>query len=225
MSGFAQVEALTKPELICRGSVSYVGEAKITEPPPDSGKIEWVRQSFRIEAQGAGESVFYSFLYRPEWFQPGFTQDAIGGTEKQIKAQKFLYRRNIACKDAAPFLLAAVGFDTDQYVALAEALQAIPEPESAGTDGDGNPVSGIFSQEYYNAVTDVFKQFTVGNEFGYVLRQASEDTGAVDEQGKKIRLLTEKYEVSEFFPLTDRIIESKRKRAEKSDGGVRFCIE
>jgi len=106
--GFAAVSAPPKPYLICSGKVTNISEAKLTagatETEPE--KIQWVRQSFRVEGIGASESAFYSFMYRPEWFAPGFAQDQIGGTPKQVKAQQFIYRRNIFNKDAAAFLLA-----------------------------------------------------------------------------------------------------------------------
>lgn len=224
MSGFAQVSAPPKPYLICRGRISNIGEAKATEPK-DAEKLSWVMQSARIEGYGASENVFYIILWRPEWFQEGFEQSQIGGTPKQVKAQQFLYRRNIFNKDAAAFLLAAVGFDQDQYVALAEALRAIEEPASPGNDDDGNPIPGIFSQDYYNAVTDVLNQFCVGNDFGYILKQGSEVLGE-DENGKRIYGKTDKYEVDEFFELTEKNLTNKLKRAEKAEPGtVKYLID
>lgn len=225
MSGFAQVSAPPKPSLICKGRIVSIGEAKATEPK-DAEKLSWVMQSARIEGYGAGDNIFYNLLYRPEWFQPGFSQDQIGGSPAQVKAQQFLYRRNINNKDAASFLLAACGFDQDKFVTLAETLHAIPEPPSPGNDDEGNPIPGIFSQDYYNAVTDVLNDICVGNDFGYVLKQASEVIGIDPATGKKLYQKTDKYEVEEFFELTEKNLAAKLKRAEKAEPGtVKFLIE
>lgn len=225
MSGFASVSAPPKPYLVCKGRVTSIGEAKATEPK-DAEKLSWVMQSARIEGDGASENIFYNLLYRPEWFQEGFSQDQIGGSPKQVKAQQFLYRRNIFNKDAVSFFQAACGFDEDRFVGLAEALRAIPEPASPGADDNGDPIPGIFSQDYYNAVTDVLNEYLVGNEFGYTLKQASEVVGIDPESGKKQYQKTDKYEVDEFFELSEKNIASKRKRAEKAEPGtVKFLID
>lgn len=216
--GFAPVAAPPKPYLICSGKVTNISEAKLTAGATveEPEKIQWVRQSFRVEGIGASESAFYSFMYRPEWFAPGFAQDQIGGTPKQVKAQQFIYRRNILNKDAAAFLLATVGFNQDQYVELAEALRTI----DTGLDEEGNP-----TQDYYNAVTDVLNQFCLGNEFGYTLKQASEKQG-VDENGKAVYAKKDAYDFDEFFELTEKNVASKQKRAEKAEPGtVKFLIE
>lgn len=230
MSGFAQVSAPEKPFLICKGRITHISDAKLKEKFSDED-VEFVSQSFRIEGSGASENIFYNFEYRPEWFQPGFTSESIGGSPAEEKRQRKAYQTQIQKLEGGKYhptaLLAAVGFDQDVFGQLATDLLGIEAPASSpGDPANGiEEVPGYFTQEYYNLVTDVLRQYCIGNDFGYELKQGV-TPGGTDENGKIEWQKADKYKVAGFFELTEKNLKNKRQRAEKAEPGtVKFLID
>lgn len=191
------------PTLICVGQVNSddVGEAKVSE----SG--QYIVQPIKISALGAGKSHTVYFLYRPEWFNPDFRPDQLKQQEGGESAH-FVYAKNINARGSISTLKGLAGSQKafDRLAGMVLSLGG--EPTMA-------------------QVTETLKSFfetNINNEtgspalIGYVLTQQQTRTDEKDEAGKTIKILENRYEVGNFFEVSEKTLAKYRKAAEGSNG-------
>ncbi len=198
---FRKAPAPKLPTLVCTGYVSVVGEGK------ESEKGVYNVNPVEINGYGGSRNTKVQILTRPEWFSldasgnPDFRPDQITDN-----GMAFVYRKNIAAVDGISNLRGLAG-NEERYAALSNLLFA---------------AEGIAGDTSFNAIQNVLESFLIpaegedSVEIGYVLKQKRTKTEDLDENGKNIYLLENKYEVSDFFEATDENKKKYRKSAEKS---------
>ena len=192
---FAKTSAQKKPSLACIGRVIDVGEAAATK----SGDYYLV--PIEIEGYGAARSTKTNFMFRGDWFGSKFNPESLlkidGGSSLY-----FVFGKNID-QNGSTSVLRGIAGKSENFDKLAGELQALPGVE----DGEIDPVQ----------VSDTLRRVLVdeglGNLVGYVLSQKKEDTGEVDENGNRIKILTPYYEIKEFAEPTQKWRDRQKKRA------------
>ena len=197
--GFAEASAPKLPTLVCVGQVGEVGEAKVSE----SG--EYVVQPIKINALGAGKNMTIYFLYRPEWFREGFRPDELKKLEDG-KGKHFVYAKMISSRGGISFLRGLCG-SQEAFDSLAEELFNLEEITLES-------VQETFKNFFENNVTETGDKVLVG----YVLKQDRTDTGEKDEEGHKIYLLENRYNVDKFFEPTEDQLKRWQASADRSNG-------
>jgi len=169
-------EVPEKPDLICLGEVREVGEPKLSE----SGSLYYL--PIEIQSAQAPDATFY-FLFRPEWFRADFDPSVLRQQDEQARkeaedlgetpppSQYALYCRFIAYQGQPAALQILAG---DQFEKLASTFDQIP-PDQITPE----------------IVAAVLREFLVGNEVGYILRQRRD---------RETRELTEYYGIHRLFP-------------------------
>ncbi len=196
--------------LACIGYVSEIGAAYVGELKP--GKVvNYVVQPIQISPRESGRKQKIFLAYRPEWLEAGFDpsslSDQVGGT-----GMEFVYRNNICNKfdeekgsnEYSLSALQGLAVNDDNFRSMVEALQALP---------DKSPAS----------VQEVLTTYLLEKgEFGYVLKQGSEVVGE-DDNGKKIRELTDNYEIASWGRLNDKWRKGVAKSAD--NGKLKLTFE
>lgn len=203
-SPFAEAEAQRLPTLFCIGYVSQVGDAKVSE----SGK--YILQNLVVSPLGPGRMAFVRIMYRPEWLKPGFDPKSFK-TLKDGSGMEFVYRSNIAGHDSVSNLKGLSGSD-ERFADLGARLQNL---------SDVNP------DTVKKVLTDFFtvEEGEAPFAIGYDLRQGKDDTGEVNDKGKKIKVLNNRYEVGSWWFVTDKTKAAKRKQANKSPENYKVAFE
>ena len=228
-NGFKSAQAAEKPKLACVGRLSGLGDTGFT----DSG--DYIKLQILIDGYGASQNARLTFLYRPEWFVPGFDPSSYEGVEgvseaeaKRLKSYLGVYRRNIAEQDATSTLLGLCGGDEEAYNELATKLFSL-DLQSLIDQG----VEGVkqIPEVVKTAIAEFFdNQDAAGKRIGYILQQQSRKTDEVDENGKNIYVRGQYYEIGDGFGNSGFYVpdEKGRKRmasrAAKAQGKFRVCF-
>lgn len=200
---FALAEPDKKPSLACVGYVEDIADAKPT------ANERYVNSRVKIVSPSGGRDITTNFMFRPEWFEQGFSPksfDALDVDDRTKRGLALNYRRIFGTKGTVGLLAALVGGNVQEF---AEALWA----------------KGAVTEE---TVVDTLRE--VNNaaqpDVGYILVQAKEKTDELNEEGKPVYVLSEFYEVQSVFFPTDEAKERLEKRAEKTkDGSFRVTWE
>lgn len=208
MSGFATAEARKLPRLACIGYVDDAKDVKETE----SG----VYANFRVTIKGnsgASRTVTTNFLFRPEWFTPGFDPKTIQQlddpdlspeeVEKLRNGIYSVYRRLFGTADTLGELTALVGGpdNLDKLAQKRDELYAKVNRE-------------LTKEEVFELVKTFILESPV--QIGYVLKQAREKTDEVGSDGKAVYILRDQYEIDEWGVPTEDWRKRMIKRAKMS---------
>lgn len=199
MAKFGSISAPKLPKMACIGTIANVADTKASS----SGSYNVTNIS--IEPRGGGYKSQFALLTRPEWMAPAFNPDiALDGND----GAKFVYRTNIQnYSNAGPSrLLGLAGSEEASEKLVDDIFSSVvtqKDPES------GEEVSFIPDEK----LTAVIRKYANAATIGYVLVQKMEDTGEVDEDGKKIKLRTPNYELGELFFPTEKALTKYRKLA------------
>lgn len=217
---FAEPQAAEKPDLICAGTVTGVGEAKISA----SGKN--VTIPIDVEAVDAGRKVRIYFNFRPNWLTVGFKP---GELEKADSAAHFTYKKNIADKEGYSVLRGLCGSKA-AFARLANILLHLPVTENEFGE---ELITGPAMED----VADALREFFANNVdeqgqpvlIGYMLSQekTKTDETEVDENGKvrNIYQRENRYGLNRnnpFWDITSGGIKKMTVKAEGSNGRVRM---
>lgn len=202
-----EASAQRLPTLICLGYVSDVGEAKVSKSE------YYVTMPVSIEALEAGRSTKTYFTTIPEWltrrFNPANSLDyrkkAEGGN-----GTGFVYSKNIAGKNG-PSLLQGVTGTREAFGRLFSQFVNLPIPE--GTDGPA-----------LEDIGETLRSFLLGNlgsdgepqKFIFELKQQATDSGEVDDNGKKIWVLENRYNVDKFYEFNEANVKKQLARCAKN---------
>jgi hypothetical protein len=210
-AGFGVGIARIMPPLACIGQIPYdqIGAAKLSE------KGLYTNLRFRIEGvSGVSRGLVTNFLYLPEWFEPNFNAETIGGVEVKGKTGEELertrrgmtmtHRRMFGTRSGIGQLQGMCGSPegVEKMVAIRNKMWAA----NAGKSFSGEDIE-IMLKEFIAAENPVV---------GYILTQEREATGMFDEAGKEIYEPVERYGVDRWFYPTDdeckRLVQSAEKR-------------
>lgn len=202
---FTPTEARPLPTLICVGRVTDVGDAKV------SASQNYIVQPISLEACDTGRNIKVYWLYRPEWldyaFNPANMLKQEGG-----KAAHFVYGKNIASRDNLSVLRGLSG-SKEVYGKVCAALVALPK---AGDTGGPS----------MEDVTNVLREHLVSDTLvGYILEQQLSDTGEVDEDGKKIKIRDNRYQVASYWDVNAAACKRMEEKAERSGGDVKYTFD
>lgn len=204
---FREAAAADMPKKIVVARVSEVLDANVSK----SGN--YIVQPIQLDAFGAGRSIKYYLLYRPEWFRPDFDPNTIADTledEAEAKSLLGVYRRHISGKGSTSALRGLAGSD-EKFDILANAILSL-------------------SEITMEAVTTVIRDFLVEENadqlVGYELKQKSTKTGDVNlETGKAVYIKENGYEIDTWWDVNEKNIKAKQKYAENSKGRVQFTYD
>ncbi len=197
MSGFKAASAPKLPKIACIGEISSVADTKASQ----SGAYNVT--TIKIEPRGGGFGTTFSLLTRPEWLTPGFSPDVdLEGNNSAL----FVYRTNIAgpSGSAVGRIQGITGSEENASALAAELYSAATTVK----DEDGNE-----HQVCPDAALDAAIRKFVGTTVGYVLQQRMEDTGEVDENGRKVKVRTNNYELGDLFFPSPKALDKYRKLA------------
>jgi len=183
--------------LCCIGYVSEVGEVKVTE----SGN--YIGASFKLAGLKGSRNSFHTIYLRPEWLEAGFTPD-------DETSESFMYRKAMGTASTLGGIEGILGKDNVGAF--------LTDLDSRG------PVTPDTIKE---SLVKHFSGDHQGDKLGYILKQKSDKTDQVDDNGKNIYVRTNNYEVSEWFDANDeKVIKSMVKRASKEpkEGYPKFII-
>jgi len=229
--GFAAVPPM--PTKFCKGRVSEVGEAKVSEYSP--GFLQW---PITIDGYGAAPRAWFYLELAPDWihlkadgtpFNPA--TDINFESKEETNRHNRTWNKNVNAKDSVAALLAFCGCDKSVQAALITELRQIPAPPVTKVDGE----EVVQIEEFARQVTDTLRNHIVGNDFGYTLVQAQTKAG-VKENGKPNYIPTNKYKIGDsyynvgdaFFDVNnEKFVESLRKKCAKegNEGKYQFLVD
>lgn len=200
------VESAPKPTKICVGTVGEVEDGYLS---PRSGN--YIVQPISIDALDAGQNTKLFLLYRPEWFVKGFKSKTLEDIAGYGKGPHWVYGTHVRSDDKMSYLRGLVG-SNEAFTVLVNLLVNLPV--------------GINNVPDIDAITGVFKAFFAGNtdstggpvKVGYVLEQQRTKTDEVNDEGKPVYRLENRYQVKSFFDATTKNLKSWENRAAKSEG-------
>ena len=204
--GFREASAARKPTLVCTGYVAGVPESK------ESASGKYNVTTVEINGLGASPNARVYLLTRPEWFEtnedgfPAFRPDSLEKVEGG-RSMLFVYQKNIAQVGNTSVIQGLAG-NEERFDTLAEAL--LSDPKTSDESDSAEAIQNIIEKLL------VAKEGQTPFEIGYILKQQRNKTDDVDEDGKPIYVLENRYEVSEWFEATEANKKKYRKSAEKS---------
>jgi hypothetical protein len=192
--GFTAPAAQQKPDLICVGRVSKIADTKVSQ----SGA--YLNTKIEIEPLGAGFNAKVNLLHRPEWL----TNMSAEELQNLDSSATFVYQKNIRSRD-----------DMSTLRGLSQSDEAFNE--LAADLIDLGPDSEI------EAFSDTVRKHVPEDRLiGYILTQKKEDTGEVDGNGKKIKVLARGYDVASWFDVNEKTLTKLTEKAERSKGKMRL---
>ncbi len=198
MAKFTAGSAPKLPNLACVGTIAAIADTKA------SAKGVYNVTNIAIEPNGGGYGAKFSFLSRPEWFTPGFTPDV---EFEGNSGAMFVYTRNI---QGPPGSGVSILMGLPGTEAKAEALvDDIFASVETIKDADGNSVALLPDAK----LDSILRKHTGSIPVGYILKQKQEDTGEVDEKGKKVKIRTSNYELDRLFYADEASLKRYRKLA------------
>ncbi len=198
MSKFKSTSAPFLPRIACIGTIADVAESEPTRSGVYTGT------NIKIEPRGGGLKTQFTLLTRGDWVTPGFDPDTeLDGNE----GAKFVYRTNIqGYNGAGPSRLLGLAGSPEKADQLVDEIFSAAVTEK---DSEGNEFTHVPDVK----LNAIIRKYTANTVIGYVLVQKMEDTGAVDEAGKKIKIRTPYYELGELFYPTEKALTKYRKLA------------
>lgn len=201
--GFQEASVEKLPRLACVGTVTEVGEGKLSEAGV------YIVQPITIRGTGAGRGVRLNLLYRPEWLDVTFNPNKLEEEYEGGKSLLSVYRRNIATKGGISALKGLAGSE-EAFNTLAAALLTAEDKSIQGVQ---------------QVLRDFFLSTNEDVEIGYILKQRQQKV-TNPETGETEYELTNGYEVGEWFFNT----EENRKRlvaraAKTRDGSFRIGFD
>lgn len=199
MAKFGSISAPKLPKMACIGTVANVADTKASA----SGNYNVTNIS--IEPRGGGYKTQFALLTRPDWVIPGFNPDvALDGNE----GAKFVYKTNIQnYSNAGPSRLLGIAGSE-------EAADRMVDDIFASVTTQKDPESGEeISLVPDDKLTAAIRKHSANATIGYILVQKMEDTGEVDEEGKKVKVRTPNYELGELFYPSEKALQKYRKLA------------
>ena len=203
MAKFNAVSAPKLPNIACVGTVASIADTK----PSESGAYNVT--NIKIEPRGGGYATQFALLTRPEWLIPAFSPDV--ELEGNTSAQ-FVYQTNIqGPPNSGVSRLVGIAGSEEAADKLVDDIFAAVVTE---TDKDGNAFSSVPDVQ----LTSAIRKHADGKLVGYTLVQKKEDTGEVDEKGKKIKIRTGNYELGKlFFPTEDSLKRYRKLAKERAE--------
>lgn len=218
-TGFARAEIAEKPQIVCLGRIEEVPDAKVTQ----DGKGDYYNIRIKLAGEGGSPGVTHNFLYRADWFTPGFDpkklRDLVNAAGEEIGPKIYdQYRRNVNGPQSSISTLQGMcgseegfqEFDTKRVLAFAEV-------QKAGR-------SEFTAQEIRDLLKDFLLNDHEGQTLGYKLKQRS-DKVSVNENGKGVYELQDGYELGAYFYPTDEAIKRFVSAVEKSKGKLIMGFE
>lgn len=202
MGQFNKATAPKLPRLVCIGTVSEIGETKVS----DSGNYNVTK--IKLSGLQGSRDFTFSLLTRPEWLDSAYSPDeALAGDN----GATYVYSKNIS-----PPIGRGIGHLEGLAGSEEEAGKLIDAIFSASVEmGDGSDKYRGVPDEALDAA---LQKFAIEKTVGYVLKQKEEETGLLDGDGKKQRVRTANYELDQlFFPTPEAIERFKKTAAKKSD--------
>ncbi len=198
MAQFRTPNAPALPKIACIGTIAEIGDTKVSQ----SGAYNVTK--IVVEPRGGGYKTTFSLLTRPEWLTPNFNPDVeLEGN----KSATFVYSKNIqGPKGAGLAIIQGLAGSEEGAGKLVDSIFSAVKVEKDKDTG----VDVAFVPD--SALDAILKQY-VGTTIGYVLGQKAEDTGEVDEAGKKLKIRTNTYELSDLFFPTEAALKKYRKLA------------
>lgn len=204
---FPKAEARPKPTLICVGNVGEISDGYI------SGKsgIDYVVIPIAIDPLDGGKRTKVYFTHRPEWLTNSFKPYLL---KKDSPSAYFVYSKNIAAEEEFSLLRGLAG-NEDAFKKLADTLLRLPVDPEVGGPNPGVTTEAL--REFFANNVDATGQ---SRKVGYELKQQRTFTGDTDEDGKKIYVLENRYNVNSFWDVTEKGIKKATNRANTSNGDV-----
>lgn len=209
-----EASAQRLPTLLCLGFVSEVGEAAISKSE------YYVTVPVSISGLEAGRSTKTYFSTIPEWLTKGFNPATLDTRKKADggNGTAFVYSKNIAGKNGLS-LLQGVSGSKEKFGQLFGQLVRLPIPE--GTDGPA-----------LEDIGETLKNFLLGNvgtdgepqKFIYELKQQATDSGEVGEDGKKIWVLENRYNVQAYYEFNEANVKKQYARCAKDPERFKFTF-
>lgn len=209
MGKFNNTTAPKLPRLVCVGVVNEIEATHVS----DSGNYNVTK--VKLSGLQGSRDFTFTLLTRPEWLTNGYNPD------KEMEGDNgatFVYSKNIAPPIGRGIgILEGLAGNEDNASKMIDQLFA-----SAKTLGEAPDV--------YQGVDDadldaVLQKFAIGKTVGYVLKQKQEETGELDEKGKKIRINTANYEMDQLFSPTKEALERFKKTAAKKSDDWKIAFE
>lgn len=196
VSDFSASAVQAKPQVACIGTVSEISEPRLTEKG-----IYWL-STVKFSGTRGSQNMTTNFMFEAEWFEPGFNSASLADD----RSKDFVFSKNINKTGEVSLLTALCGGTEDHRRAFRAEL-------NAARAQNGSPLTP-------EQIVGALKAFVENHqeEVGYILKQATQDTGDVDSNGKKIKVLLDKYEIGSYFEVSDEIVTAQEKRALKSAG-------
>jgi hypothetical protein len=177
-----QAKIQEMPDLVCVGTITEVSEAKA----PAEGK-DYHTLTFDIEAAAGGRDTKYLLCFQPEWFDRKFDDKALEALAEKDQANN---------RDYGPYWMYGKTVNHQNGKTTLQTLAACKDAFES-TEGSFDRLISKFSAVDGTmdgpTVQDILRNFLLGLEVGYVLRQRSDK----QEDGSKV--LTEQYQVNSFF--------------------------
>lgn len=210
MAQFRTPNAQKLPKLACIGTIADIQDTKVSK----SGAYNVT--NVIIEPRGGGFKSRFSLLTRPEWLTPNFNPDVeLEGN----KSATFVYSKNIAGpKGSGLSLIAGLTGSPDAASKLVEDIYSVVKTEK--DKETGATISYVADSDL-----DAVVKRHIGTTVGYVLKQKEEETGEVDEEGNKIRIRTNNYELSDLFFADDAALKKYRKLAQERPDEWRVAFD
>lgn len=205
---FGAAKVQEKPQVACTGMVN---PSDISEPKETQSGVYYL-STVKFSGTRGSQSMTTNFMFQPEWFEPNFNPESLNGKiddgngGEKNDGRYFVFGKNINKTGEISVLTALCGGTDDHRRAFRGELNAARTANNA-------PLSA-------EQIIGVLKQFVEAHqeEVGYILKQATEETGNLTANGRKERRLLDKYEIGTFFEVTDEIVTAQEKRALKSAG-------
>jgi hypothetical protein len=175
----AEVPAL--PDIVCLGAVSNVGPVKLSE----KGRYHVLPVTLSGLKNTASRDATLYLLFRPEWFEPGFTPARLDQKDEAERVDFSIFRRQIAAKEGNAYLQVLAGED---FGSLSQTIDNLPERSA-------------------EAIADAISSVIHNKEVGYILRQEKE------KQDDGTKSLTDRYQVARLFTPDRKSLEYWEKAA------------
>lgn len=211
---FVKTQAKEIPTQACAGRVASLDSPRLSKQKYDAEgnpKPQYYNQPINIEAFGLANPQKAYFLYRPEWFTPGFNPETYYAEFEGGSALVRVYGNMIANSDQLSMLQGLCGGSEEKFNILADAILALAEQTS--------PLEQ--EEAFVEAFHKLLNKYLVEEGFGrlvvYTLKQQQEVAGH-DADGKPI------YQRSKFMSVDQWKRAGDEKAVEKTYNSLKtYC--
>lgn len=192
-----KVGAERKPMLACVGTISSISPTEVTKSE------KYLMNKFTISPEGAGQTAYGYFLWRPEFFDG---QSSILEAEKGVQ---FVYSNNILGEEVTA---------AKTFPGCVTTLAGLLGPERFEEFANGDTFAGLTGEEMAEKMNALLAD-SVGRAVGYILNQRMEKAGDT-------KIPTKNYELLGMFEPTPENLAALKKKAKKSETkDVRYQIK